>query len=144
MGIVAWGRALFGGGNPAIAQQWADAAPSNPDQIAPAPGAFPWAYDGPGQQQLIHPLMPHSGALSAPVGRWGGNQSLGPDQVIQPAISPVYAGIGGVRNVYAYRYYNVPKQAPSPGNNPQYAGAPNSLAPVASLSPELVKYLNQS
>jgi hypothetical protein len=143
MGIVAYARALFGGGNPAIAQQWSDGARQNPDQIAPAPGAFPWPMLGILGQQLLHPELPNSGSVGPAVGRWGGNQSLGPAQVTAPAISPAYSSLAPIRNLYGPGDYRVPTYVPV-AIGQQYAGAPGILASQAALSPELTAYLNQS
>lgn len=147
MSIIAYARALFGAGNPAIAQQWADGAEQNPDQIAPAPGAFPWPMRGILGQQLLHPILPDSGAVGASVGRWGGNQTLGPTHVRQPAISPAYtASLNPIRNVYG-SYGSAPGTVPAYAPvsiGQQFAGAPNLLQPQAALSPEIVSYLNQS
>ena len=145
MGIIAYARALFGGGNPAIAQQWTQSASLTPSQITPAPGAFPWPMVGILGQQLNHPIMPYSGAIGAPVGRWGGNQYLGPEQVPMPASSPAYTAVQtGIRNIYGPGFANVPGQSPSPATSIAPAGNPNLVTTQIALNPAFAAYINQS
>lgn len=145
MGIVAFARALFGGGSPLVAQQWLNSGPLTPTQIAPAPGTYPWPMQGVLGQQLLHPIMPYAGAIGAPVGRWGGNQYLGPEQITYPATNPAYfASQTGIRNVYGPGFANVPGQGPQPATSQAPSGAPNVLTTHAALNPAFATYINQS
>lgn len=141
---IAYARALFGGGNPAIVQQYEQtAAELTPTQIAPASRAFPWPMRVLGQQ-LLNPVLPGTGGEAPPVGRWGGNQYLGPAMVPMPASSPAYTAAYGIRNLYGPGFANVPKQSPTPSVSIAPAGAPNIVTTKAALDPALVRYINQS
>ena len=143
MRIVAYAKALFGGGSPNIATQAKSAAPLTPTQIRPAPGAFPWPMTGILGNQLTHPIMPYSGAIGAPVGRWGGNQYLGPEQVAQPATNPAYyASQVGIRNIYGPGFANVPSQGPIPQTTIHHSNNPKIMTPKIALNKAFVDYIN--
>lgn len=79
-------------------------------------------------QKRPNPLLPQQGSIGAPIGRWGGNQALGPQEVISPVPSPArIANTRGVRNIYGAGFANVPQIGQTPVANPAYAGAPYIL-----------------
>jgi hypothetical protein len=96
-------------------------------------------------QQLLHPIMPYSGAIGTPVGRWGGVQALGPEHVAQPSISPAYTAVQtGIRNIYGPGFASVPLQGPIPQIVPRHAGNPKIMTPKVALNPAFTDYINHS
>jgi hypothetical protein len=144
MAIVAYARALFGGGSTKVATQADNSGALTPSQIAPAPGAFPWAMMVSGIQH-VRPVLASGGSIGPQVGRWGGVQYLGPAQIPQPAINPAYTACQtGIRNIYGPGFASVPYQAPVPQVVPEFAGQPHIVTPKIALNPAFTDYINHS